>query len=159
MTIPSPPKVDIDFTGAQLTGIVGGWSLLAKMAQQTGVLSQLAENIKLKQRQRGASDSEMLWALIASLAAGATTTPHRLCRKPHDFVFMNVGQTPCQSPSTPLNTPYTHEPTRLNSNEICSTRILSSLPQNSGILSYPFPGWAIGLDDVVCRSIEARCYQ
>ena len=32
---------------------------------------------------------------------------------------------------------YTHDPTGLNSNEICSTRILSSLPQNTSNLSYP----------------------
>ena len=51
-----------------------------------------------------------------------------------------AGQTPCPGTANhhPHTTPYTHDPTGLNSNEICSTRILSSLPQNTSNLSYPF---------------------
>lgn len=66
---PQPPKIDIDFTDAALVG-TGGWSLLARMAQRTGLLEGLSQQIRLKRRRRGASDAEMLWSLIASLAAG-----------------------------------------------------------------------------------------
>ena len=67
--IPQPANVEIDFTDAALTG-TGGWTLLAQMAQRTGLLKSLSEAIHLKTRKRGASDAEMLWSLIASLAAG-----------------------------------------------------------------------------------------
>ncbi len=67
--IPQPPKIEIDFTDAALTG-TGGWSLLAQMAKRSGLLTALGESICLKRRRRGASDAEMLWSLIASLAAG-----------------------------------------------------------------------------------------
>ena len=67
--IRQPPKIEIDFTDAALAG-TGGWALLAKMAKQTGRLIALGQGIRLKRRQRGASDAEMLWSLIASLTAG-----------------------------------------------------------------------------------------
>lgn len=67
--IPQPPRVDIDFTDAALTGH-GGWSLLAAMARQLGLAQELASAIRLKRRRRGAGDAEMLWSLVASLAAG-----------------------------------------------------------------------------------------
>ena len=67
--IPQPANVEIDFTDAALVG-TGGWSLLAKMAQQTELLRSLSQAVHLKVRRRGASDAEMLWSLIASLAAG-----------------------------------------------------------------------------------------
>lgn len=66
---PQPPKIEINFTDAALTG-TGGWSLLAQMAKRTGLLAALGDSIRLKRRRRGASDAEMLWSLIASLAAG-----------------------------------------------------------------------------------------
>lgn len=67
--IPQPAKIEIDFTDAALVG-TGGWALLAQMAKRTGLLTALGDGIRLKKRRRGASDAEMLWSLIASLAAG-----------------------------------------------------------------------------------------
>lgn len=67
--IAQPPYVEMDFTDAALVG-TGGWCLLARMARQTGLLQSLQNAVRLKRRQRGASDSDMLWSLIASLAAG-----------------------------------------------------------------------------------------
>lgn len=66
---PKPPHVEIEFTDAALTGH-GGWSLLGAMARRLGLPEELARSIGLKQRQRGASDAEMLWSLVASLASG-----------------------------------------------------------------------------------------
>lgn len=67
--IPQPPRVEIDFTDAALTG-QGGWSLLGAMARRLGLPEQLSASLQLKQRRRGASDAEMLWSLVASLASG-----------------------------------------------------------------------------------------
>src|SRR5690554_3822618 len=66
---PQPVSVDIDFTDAQLTG-QGGLAFLAQLARETGLLEQIAQRIRLKQRRRGASDAETLWSLVASLASG-----------------------------------------------------------------------------------------
>lgn len=66
---PHPPTAEIDLANAQLTGI-GGWSLLTSTAHQSGLLDQLAEAVQVKKRQRGASDAQVLWALILWLAAG-----------------------------------------------------------------------------------------
>jgi hypothetical protein len=66
---PTPPKIDIDFTDAQLTGH-GGWAFLARMARRMELPQALAAAVALKTRRRGASDAEMLWSLIASLAVG-----------------------------------------------------------------------------------------
>lgn len=66
---PTPPKVDIDFTDAQLTDH-GGWAFLAQLARSLNLPELLADTIALKRRCRGASDAEMLWSLIASLAMG-----------------------------------------------------------------------------------------
>ena len=67
--IPNPPKIEIDFTDAQLTG-QGGWALLSRVARRLDLPRRLSEAVGLKRRRRGASDAEMLWSLIASLAAG-----------------------------------------------------------------------------------------
>ena len=67
--IPNPPKIDIDLTDAQLTG-QSGWALLSHAARRLGLLKGLGRAICIKRRDRGASDAEMLWSLIASLAAG-----------------------------------------------------------------------------------------
>lgn len=66
---PQPVSVDIDFTDAQLTG-QGGLAFLAQLARESGLLDQFAQCLHLKQRRRGASDAEMLWSLVASLASG-----------------------------------------------------------------------------------------
>ena len=63
-----PPKVEIDFTDAQLTGF-GGWSVLGQMEERLG-LPRALSSVSVKRRARGASDVETLWSLIASLAAG-----------------------------------------------------------------------------------------
>ena len=67
--IPNPPKIEIDFTDAQLTG-QGGWALLSRAARRLDLPRRLSETVGLKRSRRGASDAEMLWSLIASLAAG-----------------------------------------------------------------------------------------
>ncbi len=67
--IPNPPKIEIDFTDARLTG-QGGWALLARAARELGLPRRLSEAVRLKRRDRGASDGEMLWSLVASLSAG-----------------------------------------------------------------------------------------
>ena len=67
--IPNPPKIEIDFTDARLTG-QGGWALLARAARALELPRRLSEAVRLKRRDRGASDGEMLWSLVASLSAG-----------------------------------------------------------------------------------------
>ena len=67
--IPRPGKVEMDFTDARLTGF-GGWSILARTAERLGLLRRLSGAVSVKSRARGASDGEMLWSLVASLAAG-----------------------------------------------------------------------------------------
>lgn len=66
---PQPVSVDIDFTDAQLTG-QGGLTFLAQLARDSGLLEQFPQRIRFKRRRRGASDAEMLWTLVASLASG-----------------------------------------------------------------------------------------
>ncbi len=66
--IPRPPKVEMDFTDAQLTGF-GGWSVLGRMAERLNLPRALSA-LSVKLRARGASDAETLWSPIASLAAG-----------------------------------------------------------------------------------------
>ena len=66
--VPRPPKVELDFTDAQLTGH-GGWSVLAQTAARLDLPEALSA-VSVKRRARGASDAEMLWSLVASLAAG-----------------------------------------------------------------------------------------
>jgi len=63
-----PSKVEIDFTNEQLTG-TAGHLFLAHAAKQFG-LPKLLKQLKVKQRRRGSSDSDMLMSLISSLAAG-----------------------------------------------------------------------------------------
>ena len=66
--IPRPPKVEMDFTDAQLTGF-GGWSAPGRMAERLNLPRALSA-LSVKQRARGASEAETLCSLIASLAAG-----------------------------------------------------------------------------------------
>ena len=63
----SPPKVDMDFTNLNLTAY-GGSSILARTARQYGLFDLLDEAVRVKVRNRGATDAETLWAMIASLA-------------------------------------------------------------------------------------------
>ena len=48
----------------------GGWALLARAAWKLGLLEPLGSAVAVERRDRGASDSEMLWSLIASLSVG-----------------------------------------------------------------------------------------
>ena len=64
-----PPKVDFDFTDLDLTGF-GGVSILARTARDFGLFELLGEAVSVKVRDRGASDAETLWAIMASLARG-----------------------------------------------------------------------------------------
>ncbi len=65
----SVPKIEIDVTNDQLTGRAG-FTFLAEQADRFGLVSELRSAIRIKKRQRGASDTDMLWSLIASLSAG-----------------------------------------------------------------------------------------
>ena len=49
--IPNPPKIDVDFTDARLTG-QGGWALFAHPAQRLGLLKGLGRAIDIKRRDR-----------------------------------------------------------------------------------------------------------
>ena len=68
--LPSPLKVEHDFTDDRLTGF-GDASALAAMAKRMGLFRALTDAVSVKTRRRGPSDSSMLWALIASLASGS----------------------------------------------------------------------------------------
>ena len=59
----------MEFTDLGLTGF-GGSSILAHTARRFGLFGLLGEAVSVKVRDRGASDAEMLWSMIASLARG-----------------------------------------------------------------------------------------
>ena len=69
MIEPRPAKVQTEFTDALLTGR-GGWSVPGRLAERLGLLKLLSGCVRVKERARGASDGEMLWSPVASLAAG-----------------------------------------------------------------------------------------
>ena len=64
-----PPKVEMDFTDLNLTAY-GGSSILAEIARKYGLFELLADAVRVKVRNRGATDAETLWAMIACLARG-----------------------------------------------------------------------------------------
>ena len=64
-----PPKADMDFADLNLTAY-GGSSILAQTARQYGLFELLADAVRVKVRNRGATDAETLWAMIACLARG-----------------------------------------------------------------------------------------
>lgn len=64
-----PSKIEIDFTDEGITASAGS-VFLSAMARKLGLGEHLKETIKLKKRERGASDREMLLSLIYSLAQG-----------------------------------------------------------------------------------------
>jgi len=64
-----PPKPEIDFTDELLTS-KSGITFLARFASYLGLPKLFAQNIKLKQRNRGPSDSHYLLSLIYSIALG-----------------------------------------------------------------------------------------
>ncbi len=64
-----PPKVDMDFTDLNLTAC-GGSPILARTARQHGLFELLDEAVRVKVRNRGATDAETLWAIVACLARG-----------------------------------------------------------------------------------------
>ena len=59
----------MDFTDLNLTAY-GGSSILAQTARRYGLFELLAGAVRVKVRNRGASDAETLWAMIACLARG-----------------------------------------------------------------------------------------
>ena len=61
--VPKPAKVEIGFTDDRLTGTGGA-------ARRFGLAERLADAVSVKRRNRGASDAETQWSVIASLAAG-----------------------------------------------------------------------------------------
>lgn len=65
----SAPRIEIDVTEDQLTGRAG-FTFLTEQAERFGLMAALRSAIRIKKRHRGASDADMLWSLIASLAAG-----------------------------------------------------------------------------------------
>ena len=64
-----PPKVGFEFTDPDLTAF-GGASVLAQTARQFGLFELLDTAVSVKVRNCGATDTETLWAIIASLARG-----------------------------------------------------------------------------------------
>lgn len=62
-------KMEIDFTDELITCNAGAL-FLSGMAKQLGLARRIAEAVKLKQRQRGARDEEVLLSLVYSLAQG-----------------------------------------------------------------------------------------
>jgi hypothetical protein len=64
-----PSKVEIDFTEEQISPSAGS-IFLSGIAEKMGLRDELKAAIKIKKRDRGASDAEMLLSLIYSLAQG-----------------------------------------------------------------------------------------
>ena len=64
-----PQKVEFEFTDLDLTAF-GGSSILAQTAKRLGLFELLSEAVCVKVRNRGATDAETLWAIIASLSRG-----------------------------------------------------------------------------------------
>lgn len=62
-------KIEIDFTDERITASAGS-VFLSAMAEKLRLDAEIGKAIKLKQRARGASDTEMLLSLIYSLAQG-----------------------------------------------------------------------------------------
>jgi len=67
-----PQKIAIDFTDEQITGS-GGAMFLSRVAARLGLGERLSEGIRIKERRRGADDSETLMSLIYCLAQGDGT--------------------------------------------------------------------------------------
>ena len=61
--------MEFEFTDLDLTAF-GGASILAQTARRLGLFDLLGEAVSVKVRNRGASDAQTLWAIIASLARG-----------------------------------------------------------------------------------------
>ena len=59
----------MDFADLNLTAY-GGYSILAQTARQHGLFELLADAVRVEVRNRGATDAETLWAMIACLARG-----------------------------------------------------------------------------------------
>ena len=64
-----PPSVQFEFTDLDLTSF-GGASVLAQTARRFGLFDLLEGAVSVKVRNRGTTDVETLWAMIASLARG-----------------------------------------------------------------------------------------
>ena len=69
MVIPTPEKIDIDFTDAKLTGMAGSL-FVARLANQLNLTDLLKEQIHLKKRNRGCDDKDSLLGLIHNFCAG-----------------------------------------------------------------------------------------
>lgn len=63
------PKIDFAVTDEQLTGSAG-LALVANLAGGLDLPCQLAQRVRLKRRQRGCSDEQMLLSLIYCFCAG-----------------------------------------------------------------------------------------
>ena len=61
--------MEFEFTDLDLTAF-GGASFLARTGRRFGLFELLEEAVSVKVRDRGASDAETLWAMVASLARG-----------------------------------------------------------------------------------------
>ena len=70
--LPNRRKVQFDFTSEMLTEH-GGLALLKAAADNLGLFKLLKFFLRCKQRNRGASDVENLWSLIAALSCGDGT--------------------------------------------------------------------------------------
>ena len=73
-----PPKPEIDFTDELITS-KGGLTFLTQFASHLGLPEFLAQNLKLKVRDRGPSDVQYLLSLIYSMALYRYKTVEILC--------------------------------------------------------------------------------
>ena len=64
-----PPRVHFGFTNLKVTGF-GGAPLLADAAKAHGLPGLLRKAVSVKSRDRGATDAETMWAIVACLARG-----------------------------------------------------------------------------------------
>ena len=85
----------MEFTDLNLTAY-GGSSILARTARRFGLFELLDEAVRVKVRNRGASDAETLWAIVACLARGdgALSDLDALRADPVARVLLGLGSVP-----------------------------------------------------------------
>jgi Transposase DDE domain group 1 len=64
-----PQNIAIDFTDEQITPAAGSL-FVSRVAHELGLVESLRGSVRLKQRQRGASDADTMMSMIACLSAG-----------------------------------------------------------------------------------------
>ena len=69
MITASKPKIEIDFTDDKLTS-TAGLVFVSALSKRLGLAEGIAKNVRVKKRQRGCSDHQMLMSLIYSFCSG-----------------------------------------------------------------------------------------